>query len=190
MIVSEETNDMFYCFFKSYMGTIMLVSDYDSIISVSFFDNSSDTSIKSNINGYFLKPGMPSILKVAVEELNQWFRKERVDFDLPLRFYGTDFQKLVWGNLKFLRFGKSISYKEFSSFIGMPKAYRAVSRAISHNPILILNPCHRVVSLNTELSGFSGGLQRKQQLLNHEGHLYIDFSKNSKCLESWKHGVL
>ncbi|AGF49355.1 methylated-DNA--[protein]-cysteine S-methyltransferase [Candidatus Kinetoplastidibacterium galati] len=183
----EEREYMFYCFFESPMGTIKLVSVNDSIISVSFCDM--DSIFTNNIkNHYVLKLGVSPVLNIAINQLNQWFRKERFDFDLPLKFYGTDFQKSVWSNLRFLRFGNTISYKEFSCFLGRPKSYRAVSQAISHNPILILNPCHRVVAINTELSGFSGGLSRKQQLLNHEGHLYTDCSKNSKCLAEWEHG--
>ncbi|AFZ83262.1 methylated-DNA-[protein]-cysteine S-methyltransferase [Candidatus Kinetoplastibacterium blastocrithidii TCC012E] len=186
--MKPESEKMFYCFFKSPIGVIKLVSSNDSIIEVSFIDTNK-ISINNTINTidrYILKLEMTPILKNAVKQLNQWFRKERVNFELPLRLYGTFFQKLVWESLKFLQFGSLISYKEFAAFIGMSKSYRAVSHAISQNPILILNPCHRVVSINTELSGFSGGLHRKQQLLNHEGHLYLECYKNSKNQHNYK----
>ncbi len=82
---------------------------------------------------------------------------------------GTDFQQLVWRELRKIPTGKTLSYKELATKIDKPTAARAVGTANSLNPVMIAVPCHRVIAANGKLAGYAGGLERKQWLLRHEG---------------------
>ena len=81
---------------------------------------------------------------------------------------GTDFQRAVWRQLRRIPCGKTISYAELARRIGKPKAVRAVGLANGSNPISIVVPCHRVIGTDGSLTGYGGGLHRKQWLLEHE----------------------
>jgi methylated-DNA-[protein]-cysteine S-methyltransferase len=88
---------------------------------------------------------------------------------LPVQTAGTPFQKSVWKALRGINCGTTISYAELASRIGKPKAVRAVGLANGQNPVGVVVPCHRVIGSNGSLTGYGGGLARKQWLLNHEG---------------------
>jgi methylated-DNA-[protein]-cysteine S-methyltransferase len=100
--------------------------------------------------------------------MDEYFNGNRKTFDLPLDLQGTDFQKKVWLELQKIPFGKTISYKELSLRLGDIKAIRAVAAANGANPVSIIVPCHRVIGSNGSLTGYAGGLWRKQWLLDHE----------------------
>ncbi|TAM93169.1 MAG: methylated-DNA--[protein]-cysteine S-methyltransferase [Chitinophagaceae bacterium] len=102
-------------------------------------------------------------------QLQEYFEKKRVTFDLPLEMRGTDFQRKVWTELLNISFGKTISYMELSKRIGNVKAIRAVGHANGQNPLPIIVPCHRVIGSDGSLTGYGGGLWRKEWLLEHEG---------------------
>jgi methylated-DNA-[protein]-cysteine S-methyltransferase len=104
----------------------------------------------------------------ASEQLSAYFSGELIGFDLPLRMVGTEFQLRVWAELCQIPWGKTISYGELAQRIGQPKASRAVGLANGRNPLSIVVPCHRVVGANGKLTGYGGGVERKQWLLNHE----------------------
>ena len=88
---------------------------------------------------------------------------------LPVKTGGTAFQKTVWKALRAIKCGTTISYAELALRIGRPKAVRAVGLANGQNPVGIVVPCHRVIGSNGSLTGYGGGLHRKEWLLNHEG---------------------
>ena len=90
---------------------------------------------------------------------------------LPVETAGTPFQRSVWSALRKIRGGKTISYAELARRIGKPKAVRAAGLANGQNPISIVVPCHRVIGSDGSLTGYGGGLPRKQWLLAHEGAL-------------------
>jgi len=113
------------------------------------------------------------ILRQAQTELAEWFDGQRREFDVPLAAEGTAFQQAVWQALLDLSFGVTCSYSDLARAIGKPKSFRAAAQAIGRNPISIFIPCHRVIGRDTSLTGFGGGLERKQALLKHEGHLYL-----------------
>jgi methylated-DNA-[protein]-cysteine S-methyltransferase len=108
------------------------------------------------------------ILMRAVEQLNEYFAGKRTAFDLPLDPKGTEFQKKVWMALRGIPFGQTASYGQIAKRIGMPTASRAVGAANGRNPLPIIVPCHRVIGANGTLTGFGGGLDRKEWLLKHE----------------------
>jgi methylated-DNA-[protein]-cysteine S-methyltransferase len=105
----------------------------------------------------------------AVRQVQEYFRGERRDFDLPLSSRGTDFQRRVWGELRRIPFGETISYRELARRLGNPAAVRAVGGANGRNPISIVVPCHRVIGANGTLTGYGGGIDRKAHLLALEG---------------------
>jgi methylated-DNA-[protein]-cysteine S-methyltransferase len=109
------------------------------------------------------------VLAEAVRQLRAYFAQELTDFDLPLAPTGTDFQRRVWEQLARIPHGETASYGEIAGRLGMTNAAsRAVGLANGRNPIPIVVPCHRVIGANGTLTGYAGGLERKQQLLELE----------------------
>ncbi|MBE2288681.1 MAG: methylated-DNA--[protein]-cysteine S-methyltransferase [Chitinophagaceae bacterium] len=106
-----------------------------------------------------------SILETQIAE---YFNGTRKEFDVPLHLTGTPFQKSVWEALKDIPYGETRSYKQQSVAMGQEKAIRAIASANGDNPIAIIIPCHRIIGEDGSLTGYSGGLQRKQQLLDLE----------------------
>lgn len=104
----------------------------------------------------------------AIEQLRAYFVGELTAFDLPLNPQGTEFQKKVWQALTEIPFGVTCSYHALAHTIGASKAVRAVGAANGRNPIGIIVPCHRVIGASGKLTGYAGGLRRKQWLLEHE----------------------
>lgn len=113
----------------------------------------------------------PDGLRRAVEQLQEYFGKERTTFDLELDFSGvtSDFQREVYDRLLLVEYGHVTSYGQLASEIGKPDQARAVGQAVGANPIPILVPCHRVIASDGRLTGFSGGLEAKVALLTLEG---------------------
>ena len=107
--------------------------------------------------------------KVEIEELTQYFSKKRDSFTFQIQIGGTDFQKSVFNNMKTIKYGKVLTYKELASKIGKPKAYRAVGNAMNKNPYAPKVPCHRVINADGNLGGFASGLKNKIKLLKGEG---------------------
>jgi methylated-DNA-[protein]-cysteine S-methyltransferase len=105
----------------------------------------------------------------AVRQLSEYFAGTRRTFHLPLRLQGTEFQQRVWRELTEIPYGETWSYGQLARRIGNPNASRAVGLANGRNPISILVPCHRVIGADGSLTGYGGGLERKQWLLAHEG---------------------
>ena len=99
---------------------------------------------------------------------NEYFSGKRKVFDIKINPAGTDFQKLVWKELQKIPYGKTKSYSEIAAAAGNKNAQRAVSNACNKNPIMIIIPCHRVVSKNGNIGGFAYGSIIKQKLLNVE----------------------
>ncbi|MEI6622514.1 MAG: methylated-DNA--[protein]-cysteine S-methyltransferase [Actinomycetes bacterium] len=107
-------------------------------------------------------------LAQARGQLEQYFAGERSAFDLELAVTGTDFQRRVWRALCDIPFGRTISYRQLAEAIGQPGAGRAVGSANSRNRIAVIIPCHRVIASSGSPGGYSGGLDRKQTLLQLE----------------------
>lgn len=108
------------------------------------------------------------VLEVARHQLGEYFSGERTDFDVPLDPVGTDFQQHAWTALRSIPFGTTVSYGEQAGRMGDKNKARAVGAANGKNPISIIVPCHRVVGSNGSLTGFAGGVDIKQFLLDHE----------------------
>lgn len=104
----------------------------------------------------------------ARTQLGEYFAGERTEFDLPLAPVGTEFQRRVWEMLATIPYGETWSYGRLAERIGNPRASRAVGLANGRNPLSIVVPCHRVVGANGAMTGYGGGLERKQTLLDLE----------------------
>jgi methylated-DNA-[protein]-cysteine S-methyltransferase len=102
--------------------------------------------------------------------LERYFKGQTAVLDsIPVELNGTPFQKSVWKALRRIPCGTTISYAELAKRIGEPAAVRAVGTANGANPVAVIVPCHRVIGSNGKLTGYGGGLDRKQWLLEHEG---------------------
>lgn len=112
----------------------------------------------------------PAAFADVEAQLAAYFAGELTSFDVPLTLTGTPFQQRVWGALRDIPYGETLSYGQLAARIGQPTACRAVGLANGRNPISILVPCHRVVGADGRLTGYGGGLPRKEQLLALERH--------------------
>lgn len=112
---------------------------------------------------------LDGLLLEAKQQLNDYFSGKRKTFNLPVLLSGTPFQCQVWDAVNKIPFGQTTSYLKLSQALGNPAAIRAVGAAIGANPILIIIPCHRIIGTNGQLTGYAGGLDRKERLLELEG---------------------
>ncbi len=145
------------CIINSPLGYTKIIGDIDGIYSVTVLNSEEKTT-----------DIIPEVLEDCVIQLKEYFAGERQQFSLKLNPKGTDFQKQVWRALEQIPYGKTMSYLELSKQLGDVKAIRAVANANGKNPIWIIVPCHRVIGTDGSLTGYAGGLHRKQWLLNHE----------------------
>ena len=115
-----------------------------------------------------LMPHKTPLLERAGEQILEYLNGQRQEFDLPLVFMGTDFQKKVWKALRDIPYGRTECYGALAERIGCPGGARAVGTANHRNPLPILVPCHRVVGAKGQLTGYAGGLEMKRALLELE----------------------
>ena len=109
-----------------------------------------------------------TVFAEATEQVQEYFAGRRTGFDVPMAFIGTEFQQRVWRALRHIPYGQTRSYGQIAEKIGSPAASRAVGAANGRNPISVIIPCHRVVGSTGHLTGYGGGLERKQLLLDFE----------------------
>ena len=148
---------MVECNINTPLGIAKITGDVDGIAAVSVL-NSNET----------ISDIIPEELQDCVYQLQEYFQRTRNSFNLKLNPQGTDFQKNIWRLLQAIPFGKTLSYLELSKQFGDVKAIRAVANANGKNPLWIIVPCHRVIGSDGSLTGYAGGLSRKQWLLEHE----------------------
>lgn len=115
--------------------------------------------------------GTSAVIETAEIQLDEYFAGERREFDVPLMFAGTEFQKAVWNELMLIPPGRTTTYGELARRIGRPAAVRAIANAVGSNALSVLVPCHRVLGADGTLTGYAGGLPAKRHLLNLENAL-------------------
>lgn len=145
-------------YFESPIGTLKICGSDSGISSVLFVDPEMSRPSKT----------VSPILMEAQEQLMAYFRKERKDFNLKLNPSGSEFQQRVWNQLLEIPHGRTMTYQQIAILLGDPKVIRAAAAANGKNPIAIIIPCHRVIGSDGSLTGYAGGLSRKQWLLEHE----------------------
>jgi len=153
---------MYYCYFDTPIGELLLAGDDDALAMVGFPEGSMRRDPEPDWI-YNEKP-----FAEAMRQLGEYFSGRRREFDLPLKLDGTEFQVKVLKELEKIPYGETTSYGAIAKRIGHPKAMRAVGAANGRNPIPIIVPCHRVVGKSGDLTGFGGGLSPKEALLRLE----------------------
>ena len=146
------------------IGELRLVERHDEITAIEF---SPFRDGDGRVRG--VRDDAHPVLQEATRQLTAYFARELKEFDLPLALVGTDFQQLVWQQLAGIGYGETASYGEIARRLGKTNAAsRAVGLANGSNPIPIVIPCHRVIGANGTLTGYAGGVERKQTLLSLE----------------------
>lgn len=139
------------------IGTLQTEVGDKGIEELKFFDNKTTANEESTALETSFK-----------RELEEYFEGKRKDFDVEVMLDGTEFQKLVWEELRRIPYGETASYGEIARRIGRPKACRAVANACRQNKVWILVPCHRVIGSDGSLTGYAGGFEAKRFLLDLE----------------------
>jgi len=148
---------MFEAYYKSPIGNLRIISNDSDIIKIEFTED------------YFKMKMIPVQIKRCINQLDEYFKGERKEFQIGINPAGTEFQGKIWNLLMKIPYGKTVSYLKLSQQFGDEKAIRAIASANGKNPIPIIIPCHRVIGNDGSLTGYAGGLLKKQWLLEHEG---------------------
>ncbi|MEZ9158020.1 methylated-DNA--[protein]-cysteine S-methyltransferase [Vibrio lentus] len=154
-----------FTYYESPLGTVTLQANDEGLLGLWF-------------EIYTTKPeelgvrddGFP-IFELVTDQLNRYFSGEVIQFSVPIAAKGTPFQQSVWQALTMIPYGETWSYAQLADAIGNPKAVRAVGLANGKNPVSVIVPCHRVIGKNGKLTGYAGGVDRKQRLLAIEGRI-------------------
>jgi len=139
-----------------YKGNIVIIGNEEVITDIYY---TSKAVKQINPNGEVLK---------AKQQLLEYVEKQRTKFDINVNISGTLFQREIYKALKEIPYNQTVSYKQLAELAGYPKAARAVGQVMAKNRLLIVLPCHRVVASSGKLGGFTGGLDLKKFLLQHE----------------------
>lgn len=156
------------------LGTMYMGGTEDGICLLEFSDRRMLETELKQLAKYFnaaIIQGENKYFNLLRKELKEYFEHKLQNFTVPLNAPGSDFQKAVWNELRNIPFGKTRSYKEQATALGKPEAVRAVANANGMNRISIIIPCHRVIGADGSLTGYGGGLWRKNWLLEHEKNL-------------------
>ncbi|MBC3540846.1 methylated-DNA--[protein]-cysteine S-methyltransferase [Rufibacter sp. H-1] len=143
------------------LGTLQLTSTENTLFKACFLENGPETDSST----------LPACLTQAAKQLEEYFAGQRHSFDVPLHAQGTAFQQQVWQALQQIPLGRTDHYLGLAKRMNNPGAVRAVGVANGANPWMILVPCHRVIGAQGQLTGYAGGLRRKQWLLEHEAKM-------------------
>lgn len=156
-------NSLFCTYYHSPIG-IIRIAGTDRFISEVHFMREEEIALSD------MKPSLvlPEVIRDCVDQLIEYFQGKRKNFTVPVYQDGTDFQQIVWNELLGIPYGRTISYQTLSKKIGDVKAIRAVGTTNGKNKIGVIVPCHRVIGINGDLTGYAGGLWRKKWLLDHE----------------------
>jgi methylated-DNA-[protein]-cysteine S-methyltransferase len=160
---SAPAAPVYYTYLDSSIGELLLTGDGTALTGVWFPDDRQTTAPQPTWRrdaGVFTE---------VSRQLDAYFGGELTEFKLNLDPHGTPFQRRVWDALRTIPYGVTTSYGKLAAALGDPRATRAVGLANGRNPIPIIIPCHRVIGADGSLTGYGGGMQRKQWLLALEG---------------------
>lgn len=158
------------CRIDSPLGPITLAASAKGLCGL-WFDEQRHGPSASAIEAWPATPGHP-VLQQASAQVQAYFAGQALCFDVPLDLSGgTPFQQAVWRVLLTVPSGQSRSYGQLAAQLNNPQAVRAVGAAVGRNPVSIIVPCHRILGAGGQLTGYAGGLWRKEALLRLEGHL-------------------
>jgi methylated-DNA-[protein]-cysteine S-methyltransferase len=164
-LAPEPNQRTWYDIVDSPVGRLLLTGDERALSGLFMMDTGGHSLTPAS--GWTQRPGA---FGTAADQLAEYFRGSRTEFDLPLAPRGTPFQLAVWAELTRIPYGVTASYGTVAGALGKSLlASRAVGLANGRNPISIIVPCHRVIGADGSLTGYGGGLDRKEWLLRHEG---------------------
>lgn len=163
--------DIHFQYFKTDFNEYIIAS-YDNQLCMLDFRyrknrDTIDNRIKKALKADFVEKSS-HVIEQTKEQLDEYFSGKRREFDIPLLLLGTAFQKEVWNQLQKVPYGKTVSYLQLSKNMNKEKAVRAVANANGANAIAIIIPCHRIIGSNGTLTGYAGGLETKEKLLQLE----------------------
>jgi methylated-DNA-[protein]-cysteine S-methyltransferase len=158
-------------YFKTPFGELIL-GDYNNALCLCDWRyrkmrDSIDARLERQLESQFVEE-KSSLIQEARLQLDQYFKGDRKEFDLPLLLSGTAFQKNVWNALLHIPYGKTLSYSKLSAVLGDKKAIRAVASANGANVLAIIVPCHRIIGSEGSMIGYAGGMEVKKKLLKLE----------------------
>ncbi len=158
-------------YYKTKIGEMIIGSYDDELVILDYryrkMRNTVDNRIKKYLMADFIE-NEDEIIKKTKKQVDEYLKGIRKEFDIPLLFLGTDFQKSVWEELLKIEYGKTATYLDIANGINNPKAVRAVASANGANSISLIVPCHRVIESNGNLGGYGGGIAIKKRLLKME----------------------
>ena len=166
---------LYYTSFNSKIGTVHVASTKKGICKLSIPGQTKKEFI-GWLQEHFPTAGIVesnSKNRKFIDELNRYFDCKLVKFKTRVDLVGSDFQKRVWRELRRIRYGTTVSYKDLARRLGSPEAYRAVGRANATNPLPIVVPCHRVLGAKDDMIGYAAGIKTKEFLLRLEGAIMI-----------------
>jgi methylated-DNA-[protein]-cysteine S-methyltransferase len=152
---------------RTSLGTLLLIAADDALTGLHFVNGKHVPAIDP---AWLDEPGHPLFTHCAAQ-VEEYLAGERGKFDLPLAPKGTAFQQRVWREIAKVPFGETITYSQLAARAGAPGSARAAGAATGRNPISLVIPCHRIVATDGSLTGYAGGLARKEKLLALEGAL-------------------
>jgi methylated-DNA-[protein]-cysteine S-methyltransferase len=155
----------FFARHETPLGPMLMVAEEAQLTGLYFFGQ----KYQAQLSATWTEAPEVAVLREARRQLDEYFAGERPAFDLPLAPTGTSFQQSVWTALCAIPYGETMSYGALAESIGARHGVRAVGAAVGRNPISIVIPCHRVIGADRSLTGYAGGLPRKQALLELEG---------------------
>lgn len=152
-------SDIRFTAFETALGNVFIAENKSAVTHIQFSLNESREA----------KPSM--LAEEAAGQISEYLKRQRTDFSFPFTAHGTPFQQRVWEAAQKIPYGETRSYKDIASYIGQQGASRAVGMALNKNPLLLIIPCHRVVSTNGSLKGYAGGADIKKKFLQLEGSI-------------------
>ncbi len=144
-------------YYRTPVGITRITQDGDFISGISIRDEE-----------YEIEPPSTPLLQLAINQLEEYFAGKRKVFDFPIKQEGSDFQQKVWQELLNIQYGTTTTYLQQSQRMNNPLAIRAIAAANGKNNLWVVVPCHRVIGSDGSLTGYAGGIWRKQWLLRHE----------------------
>lgn len=167
--VAPET--FFWTRYHSPLGTYILVNSKQGVNCVETEDEAPACFERWRREGIQIQENSSKYINMVADELDEYFAGRCREFNTPLDLRGTSFQCQVWNLLRSIPYGETRSYSQIAHAVGRPSAVRAVGGANARNPISIVVPCHRVIGSDGKLTGYGGGLDRKESLLNLEARV-------------------
>lgn len=160
-----------YQYVNSPVGELIIGSFNDQLCLLDYKNRKAregvDKRLQKGLNAEYRLQNT-DVIELTKTQLNEYFNQERQSFDIPLLTVGTDFQNTVWSALQKIEYGTTSSYQQLANTLNNTNAVRAVANANGANAISIIIPCHRIIGSNGHLTGYAGGLDAKQFLLDCE----------------------